>query len=59
MVASVKLVVLIKKIVAANKAGATIFFAPYVKPTKALLALEEEHQTNYQLAKETAKKSCT
>ncbi|KRK49496.1 PDZ domain-containing protein [Secundilactobacillus kimchicus] len=45
-----------KKIVAANKAGATIFFAPYVKPTKALLALEEEHQTNYQLAKETAKK---
>lgn len=45
-----------KKIIAAKKAGATIFFAPYVKPTKALLALEEDHQTNYQLAKATAKK---
>lgn len=44
-----------KKVVAANKAGATIFFAPYVKPTKTLLALEEHHQTNYQLAKATAK----
>jgi len=45
-----------KKIIAAKKAGATLFFAPYVKPTKALLALEEQHQTNYQLAKATAKK---
>ncbi|MFC6180716.1 SepM family pheromone-processing serine protease [Lactiplantibacillus daowaiensis] len=45
-----------KKIIAAKKAGATIFFAPYVKPTKAVLALEEDHQTNYQLAKATAKK---
>ncbi|BDZ31115.1 SepM family pheromone-processing serine protease [Lactiplantibacillus sp. WILCCON 0030] len=45
-----------KKIIAAKKAGATIFFAPYVKPTKALLALEEDHQTNYQLAKATAKR---
>ena len=45
-----------KKVVAAHKAGATIFFAPYVKPTKTLLKYEEEHKTNYQLAKETAKK---
>ena len=45
-----------KKIIAAKKAGATIFFAPYVKPTKALLAVEENHQTNYQMAKATAKK---
>ncbi|KRK98246.1 hypothetical protein FD04_GL001226 [Secundilactobacillus odoratitofui DSM 19909 = JCM 15043] len=45
-----------KKIVAAKKAGATIFFAPYVKPTKAILELEQGHQTNYQLAKKTAKK---
>lgn len=45
-----------KKIIAAKKAGATVFFAPYVKPTKAVLATEEDHQTNYQLAKATAKK---
>ncbi|CAJ1227435.1 peptidase [Levilactobacillus zymae] len=45
-----------KKIIAAKRAGATIFFAPYVKPTKALLKYEEHHQTNYQLAKATAKK---
>lgn len=45
-----------KKIIAAKNAGATIFFAPYVKPTKAVLALEEGHQTNYQVAKATAKK---
>ncbi|KRM74080.1 SepM family pheromone-processing serine protease [Secundilactobacillus collinoides] len=45
-----------KKIVAAKKAGATIFFAPYVKPTKAVLKLEEHHETNYQMAKKTAKK---
>ncbi|GAB6092220.1 SepM family pheromone-processing serine protease [Furfurilactobacillus curtus] len=45
-----------KKIVAANKAGAKIFFAPYVKPTKELLKYEPDHMTNYQLAKKTAKK---
>jgi len=45
-----------KKIIAAKKAGATIFFAPYIKPTKAVLALETDHQTNYQMAKATAKK---
>ncbi|RRK11611.1 PDZ domain-containing protein [Lactiplantibacillus garii] len=45
-----------KKIIAAKNAGATVFFAPYVKPTKAVLALEENHQTNYQTAKATAKK---
>lgn len=45
-----------KKIIAAKRAGATIFFAPYVKPTKLLLKYEEQHQTNYQLAKATAKR---
>ncbi|GKT02867.1 SepM family pheromone-processing serine protease [Furfurilactobacillus sp. WILCCON 0119] len=45
-----------KKIVAAHNAGATVFFAPYVKPTKALLKYEPDHMTNYQLAKKTAKK---
>ena len=45
-----------KKIIAAHRAGATIFFAPYVKPTKLVLKYEEGHQTNYQLAKKTAKR---
>ncbi|WP_367294813.1 SepM family pheromone-processing serine protease [Levilactobacillus yonginensis] len=45
-----------KKIIAAKRAGATVFFAPYVKPSKLLLKYEEHHQTNYQLAKSTAKK---
>jgi len=45
-----------KKIIAAKRAGATVFFAPYVKPSKLLLKYEEQHQTNYQLAKATAKK---
>lgn len=45
-----------KKVIAAHKAGAKIFFAPYVKPTKELLKYEEGHQTNYQMAKATAKK---
>lgn len=45
-----------KKVVAAHRAGAKIFFAPYVKPTKLLLKYEEQHQTNYQLAKKTAHK---
>lgn len=45
-----------KKIVAAKRAGATVFFAPYVKPSKLLLKYEEQHMTNYQLARKTAKK---
>ena len=45
-----------KKVIAAHKAGATVFFAPYVKPTKVVLKYEEGHQTNYQLAKTTAQK---
>ncbi|MDO4903781.1 MAG: SepM family pheromone-processing serine protease [Limosilactobacillus sp.] len=45
-----------KKVIAAHRAGAKIFFAPYVKPSKLLLKYEEGHQTNYQLAKKTAKK---
>lgn len=45
-----------KKIIAAHNAGAKIFFAPYVKPTKQILKYEEGHMTNYQLAKKTAKK---
>lgn len=45
-----------KKVVAAHRAGATLFFAPYVKPTKTILKYEEGHQTNYQLARATAKK---
>lgn len=45
-----------KKIVAAKKAGATIFFAPYVKPTKLIEKYEPNYLTNYQLAKKTAKR---
>lgn len=45
-----------KKIIAAKKNGAKIFLAPYIKPTKSILKLEPGHQTNYQLAKATAKK---
>lgn len=45
-----------KKIIAANKSGAKIFFTPYVKPTKSNLALEENQKTNYQMAVKTAKK---
>ncbi|WP_395319005.1 SepM family pheromone-processing serine protease [Fructilactobacillus frigidiflavus] len=45
-----------KKIIAANESGAQVFFAPYVKPTKANLAMEGEKQTNYQVAKKTAEK---
>ncbi|PWG00676.1 peptidase [Levilactobacillus bambusae] len=45
-----------KKVIAAKKAGATVFFAPYQKPSRLLLKYEEHHQTNYQLAKATAKK---
>ena len=45
-----------KKVIVAHEAGAKIFFAPYVKPTKANLALEVDGQTNYQLAKKAAKK---
>ena len=45
-----------KKVIAAHRAGATIFLAPYIKPTKLVLKYEEGHQTNYQLAKKTAKR---
>ena len=45
-----------KKVIVAHEAGAKIFFAPYVKPTKANLRYEEGGKTNYQVAKETAKK---
>lgn len=45
-----------KKIITAKKHGAKIFLAPYIKPTKEILKLEPGHQTNYQLAKKTAKK---
>lgn len=45
-----------KKVIAAHRAGAKIFFAPYVKPSKLILKYEDDHKTNYQLAKETAKK---
>ncbi len=45
-----------KKIMAAKAAGSTVFFAPYVKPTKELLKYEEQHKTNYMLARDTAKK---
>lgn len=45
-----------KKVIAAHRAGATIFFAPYIKPTRLVLKYEDGHQTNYQLAKKTAKR---
>lgn len=45
-----------KKVITAKKHGAKIFLAPYIKPTKTILKYEEDHKTNYQLAKETAKK---
>ncbi|WP_412990126.1 SepM family pheromone-processing serine protease [Pediococcus siamensis] len=45
-----------KKIVAAKKAGATVFFAPYLKPTKLIEKYEPDHLTNYQMAKRTAKR---
>lgn len=45
-----------KKVIAAKKNGATIFLAPYLKPTKTILKYEPGHLTNYQLAKRTAKK---
>jgi PDZ domain-containing protein len=45
-----------KKVIVAYESGAKIFFAPYLKPTKANLKYEEDGKTNYQLAKETAKK---
>lgn len=44
-----------KKIIAAQKAGATIFLAPYIQPTKENLILSGG-KTNYQVAKETADK---
>ncbi|QBP17923.1 SepM family pheromone-processing serine protease [Acetilactobacillus jinshanensis] len=45
-----------KKIIAAKRQGATIFFAPYIKPTKKVLKYEPGHLTNYELAKRTAHK---
>jgi len=45
-----------KKIIAAHKAGAKIFFAPYLKPSKEVLKYEPNHLTNYEQAKKTAKK---
>lgn len=45
-----------KKVIAANAAGSKVFFAPYIKPSRALLKLEEQHKTNYMLARDTAKK---
>lgn len=44
-----------KKIIAAKKAGATVFLAPYIPPTKENLLLDGG-KTNYQVAKETAAK---
>mgnify|MGYP001177762882 FL=1 len=45
-----------KKVIAAKRKGATVFLAPYIKPTKLILKYEEDHETNYELAKKTAKK---
>lgn len=45
-----------KKVIVAGQEGAKIFFAPYVKPTKAILKYEDNHMTNYQSAKQAAKK---
>lgn len=44
-----------KKIIAAKNAGATIFFAPYIPPTK-INKLIDGGATNYQVAVATAKK---
>ncbi|AIG65426.1 SepM family pheromone-processing serine protease [Weissella tructae] len=43
-----------KKIIAARDAGATIFFAPYVKQDKKYQKETGNTQTNYEIAKETA-----
>ncbi|MHA8138586.1 SepM family pheromone-processing serine protease [Lactobacillaceae bacterium Scapto_B20] len=45
-----------KKIIAAKRQGATVFLAPYVKPTKAVRELEPDGLTNYELAVKTAKR---
>lgn len=45
-----------KKIIAAKNRGATVFFAPYMRPTRSLLRIEPDHLTNYQLAVRTAHK---
>lgn len=45
-----------KKVIAAHRAGASIFFAPYIKPSKEILKYEEGHLTNYQMAQKAAKK---
>lgn len=45
-----------KKIIAARDAGATIFFAPYVKQNSQYQKETGNTQTNYEIAKETAQK---
>nr|WP_305775325.1 SepM family pheromone-processing serine protease [Lentilactobacillus kosonis] len=45
-----------KKVITAKRAGAKIFLAPYIKPNKEILKLEPGHKTNYEVAKQTAKK---
>ncbi|WP_022790888.1 SepM family pheromone-processing serine protease [Weissella halotolerans] len=45
-----------KKVLAAKQAGVKIFLAPYIKPSKTVLQYEPDGKTNYQLAKETARK---
>ena len=48
-----------KKVYAASKAGATIFFAPDVPATKSLLKLDPTYVNNYTAAKKAAKKMGT
>ena len=45
-----------KKVIAAKRRGASIFLAPYVKPTAAVRKIEPGHLTNYQLVCRTARK---
>ncbi|MFC6170743.1 SepM family pheromone-processing serine protease [Loigolactobacillus jiayinensis] len=45
-----------KKVVAASRAGATIFFAPNDKVTKAEKKADPDYQNNYQVAKAAAKR---
>lgn len=45
-----------KKVVAADQAGASIFFAPDDPVTKAIKKLDPDYVNNYQLAKQAAKK---
>lgn len=45
-----------KKVIVAHDAGAKVFFAPYIKPTKQNLKYEPDGKTNYQEAVKAAKK---